>query len=212
MPNVLAPRNTKSKHSTDKINIWRQKGFIQEEFNMDVTDFATSIGAVGTSTPAVQETVTDNTNYILTRSITTTGEFEIQVKYRVAYGSSFVCDLLEKQPGHCYFDRYIDVVLERTTNYTGGTAAMGSWTTNRFYNDSTGVTNSLQGWNRSEGEILVNDRAFGTEVYNNASYKFIDLTNNSVAFGFTSTVNIANPDFAWRIVTFRGVLIKDNPV
>jgi hypothetical protein len=55
MPNVLAPRNTTSKHTTDKINIWRQKGLTQEEFNMDVTVFADLLGITPTESIDLNE-------------------------------------------------------------------------------------------------------------------------------------------------------------
>jgi hypothetical protein len=43
MPNSLAYRNTTSIHSSDKINIWRNRSGL-EEFNIDVVDFARLIG------------------------------------------------------------------------------------------------------------------------------------------------------------------------
>ena len=44
MPNVLAPRNTTSRHDSDKVNIWRRKNYLWEEFNIDINVFAELIG------------------------------------------------------------------------------------------------------------------------------------------------------------------------
>lgn len=196
----------RSKGDNDYIIVQRKnKANKWKSYKMPVDTFSSLIGAVGAQTPAIYETVTGD-HYIIKRAINPDGTFEIQIRYEVGYNTSFSAVLIEKQPAHIYYDRYIDIVEVAAT----GQSHKGTWTVDRFLDNSTPMINILQGNSRSQGEIYNNIAGYNSEVYV-SSPRFIDLTNADSTFSFTSSVDISyiNSPSNYRIATFRGVLIKD---
>lgn len=195
-----------SKKSNDYIIIQRKsKNNKWKSYKMPIDTFSSLIGSVGTQTPAIYETVIGD-HYIIKRAVNPDGTFEIQIRYEVGYNTSFNAVLIEKQPAHIYYDRYIDLV-ETVGSGQGG---KGRWTVDRFLDNSTPMINILQGNQRSQGEMYDNIQGFNSEVYLN-SPRFIDLTNIGSTFSFVSNVDSSwdGRESSYRIATFRGVLIKD---
>lgn len=145
------------------------------------------------------------TNYVLTTTIDPNNKFSCNIRYNLALNTDFTVNLLPQVSGLlCRFEGYEDAV--EVVNSAIG--AGNSWNIDKFYNNTTGVTQSITVLNTAGStERFILNYGSGVEYIGSGDAGLVNLTSGPSIFTLTSTETTGDQV---REVTIWGSLFRNN--